>query len=80
MSLLAPLRRWLVRSLQRDIDHLRDDTDAALDELERQGKPFSMTDAAWVEMQERHRRAEQAGLITDRDRARFARVRKMAGR
>lgn len=80
MSLLDPLRRFIAQGMQRDVDKMRDQADAALDEIERQGKGLQVSDDEWTEMKDRLAKLEKAGVATQRDRARLARFAKIAGR
>ena len=80
MALLDPLRRFVLRRVQRDVDTMRDQTDAALDEIERQGTGYQITDAEWADMTSRMAKLEAAGMATERDRTRLARIARLAGR
>ncbi len=80
MSLLDPIRRFVTKRLQRNVDTMRDQADAALDEIERKGTGLQVTDSEWADMKDRMVRLERAGMATERDRTRLARLAKMTGR
>ena len=80
MGWLDPLRYFVIRRLQRYVNPMRDEADDVLNAVEQSGKQLELTDAEWDTMCARNRRAEEGGLLTERDRARMQRVARLSGR